>query len=539
MTTGPIDNFILNGPFEEPSRHWRFDAEGITDEVVEGRRPSAYFMPIPASKRKKAAQQEIVFQEWSEDRIEETRFVNELRDEVTRWRETGWHGATHTSKALLRHWTDPGRARRLYFAQLEAVETAIWLAEVAPDTGKGRYFLNELTRFGEDANPGLFRVAHKMATGTGKTVVAGMLIAWQTLNKAANPTSKKHSDAFLLVGPGLTIKDRLRVLMPSDPGNYYTAFDLVPAELRPQLGRAKVVVTNFQSFRRKEKVKVAKATKDLLRQDGDRFTLATLGRPLRSDDPDSMRAVVLMIGDPRYQSVWSRLPESVTTGEAQAEAVHGVSLWGLLDRDSDYAATFNEAMSRLTALDWPTVAAAYDFTPFRRIVDVGGGHGQLLASMLAVAPGAEGVLLEQESLLPGAKERLGEAGVLARCRLEGGSFFDRVPKDGNLYVVRRVLHDFDDDRALALLGTLRRDMPDDARLLLLESVVPPGRRPRLRQDPRPRHAALRGWPRAHRARVRGPAGPRRVRADTRGADHLADLARRGQAGAGVGVRPHM
>ena len=283
----------------------------------------------------------------------------------------------------------------------------------------------------------------------------------------------------------------------------------------------------------------AAAGSGLLRQDGDRFTLATLGRPLRSDDPDSMRAVVLMIGDPRYQSVWSRLPESVTTGEAQAEAVHGVSLWGLLDRDSDYAATFNEAMSRLTALDWPTVAAAYDFTPFRRIVDVGGGHGQLLASMLAVAPGAEGVLLEQESLLPGAKERLGEAGVLARCRLEGGSFFDRVPKDGNLYVLRRVLHDFDDDRALALLGTLRRDMPDDARLLLLESVVPPGRRPRLRQDPRPRHAALRGWPRAHRARVRGPAGPRRVRADTRGADHLADLARRGQAGAGVGVRPHM
>ena len=269
MTTGTIDNFILNGPFEEPSRHWRFDAEGITDEVVEGRRPSAYFMPIPASKRKKAAQQEIVFQEWSEDRIEETRFVNELRDEVTRWRETGWHGATHTSKALLRHWTDPGRARRLYFAQVEAVETAIWLAEVAPDTGKGRYFLNELTRFGEDANPGLFRVAHKMATGTGKTVVAGMLIAWQALNKAADPKSKKHSDAFMLVGPGLTIKDRLRVLMPSDPGNYYTAFDLVPAELRSQLGRVKVVVTNFQAFKRKEKVKVAKATKDLLRQDSD------------------------------------------------------------------------------------------------------------------------------------------------------------------------------------------------------------------------------------------------------------------------------
>jgi hypothetical protein len=172
--------------------------------------------------------------------------------------------------------------------------------------------------------------------------------------------------------------------------------------------------------------------------------------------------------------VWSRLPESVTTGEAQAEAVHGVSMWGLLERDPDYAATFNEAMSRLTALDWPTVAAAYDFTPFRRIVDVGGGHGQLLASMLDVAPGAEGVLLEQESLLPDAEERLRQAGVLARCRLEAGSFFEQVPGDGDLYVLRRVLHDFDDERALAILGTIRRDMPAGATLLLLESVVPPG-----------------------------------------------------------------
>ena len=272
MSAGPvIDNFILNGPFEDPARHWRFDTQGITDEVVEGRRPSSYFMPIPASRRKKAAQQEIVFEEWSQDRIEETRFVNDLRGEVGRWRSAGWPGATNTSKALLRHWTDPERGRRLYFAQVEAVETAIWLAEVAPDDGKGRYFLNELARFGTDANPGLFRVAHKMATGTGKTVVAGMLIAWQALNKAANPQSRKHSDAFLLVGPGLTIKERLRVLLPTDPNNYYTAFDLVPAEMRGQLGRAKVVITNFQAFRCKEKVKVAKATKDLLRQgdDGD------------------------------------------------------------------------------------------------------------------------------------------------------------------------------------------------------------------------------------------------------------------------------
>lgn len=218
----------------------------------------------------------------------------------------------------------------------------------------------------------------------------------------------------------------------------------------------------------------AAAGHGLLRQDDDRFALTSLGRPLTSDAPDSMRAVVLMIGDPRYQSVWGRLPEAVATGSAQAEAVHGVSMWELLERDQDYAATFNEAMSRLTALDWPTVEAAYDFTPFRRIVDVGGGHGRLLASMLGAAPGAEGVLLELDALLPAAEELLREAGLLSRCRLEGGSFFDRVPDDGDLYVMRRVVHDLDDEQALALLTTVRRDMPAGARLLLMESVVPPG-----------------------------------------------------------------
>lgn len=221
----------------------------------------------------------------------------------------------------------------------------------------------------------------------------------------------------------------------------------------------------------------AAAGHGLLHQDGDRFALTSLGRPLATDAPDSMRAVVLMIGDPRYQSVWTRLPEAVTTGSAQAEAVHGVSMWELLDRDPDYAAIFHEAMSRLTALDWPTVEAAYDFTPFRRIVDVGGGHGRLLASMLGAAPAAEGVLLEQDSLLPAAEELLREAGVLSRCRLEGGSFFDRVPGDGDLYVVRRVVHDLDDEQALALLATVRRDMPAGATLLLMESVVPPGSGP--------------------------------------------------------------
>jgi SAM-dependent methyltransferase len=222
----------------------------------------------------------------------------------------------------------------------------------------------------------------------------------------------------------------------------------------------------------------ASAARGLLHEDDDgRFSLTALGETLRSDSPDSMRSVVLMIGDPRYQSVWGRLPEAVTTGTPQAEAVHGVSMWELLDRDPDYAESFNDAMSRLSALDWPTVAAAYDFTPFSTIVDVGGGHGQLLALMLGAAPAAKGVLLEQESLVAGAERLLGDAGVLARCRLEIGSFFDTAPDDGDLYVLRRVVHDLDDDRAVALLTNLRSHMPSGATLLLMESIVPPGNEP--------------------------------------------------------------
>jgi hypothetical protein len=222
----------------------------------------------------------------------------------------------------------------------------------------------------------------------------------------------------------------------------------------------------------------AAAALRLLREDaGGRFALTPLGATLRADRDDSMRPVVLMIGDPAYQVVWGRLWESVTTGAPSAEAALGVPMWEYLDRDPQFAAAFNDAMTRLSALDWPTVEAAYDFTPFSTIVDVGGGHGQLLARMLGAAPAATGVLLERESVIAGAEAHLRDAGVLERCRLEAGSIFETAPDDGDLYVLRRVLHDFDDDRATAILTTLRRHMPDGATLLLMESVVPPGNDP--------------------------------------------------------------
>ena len=262
-----IENPILNSPYEAPTRFWKFDDDGITDQVVAGRRPSAYFMPIPAAKRRQAAQAQLEFVEWTKDRIEESRFVNEVRLAVDRWRMAGWPGATATTRILLEHWNDPERERRLFFCQIEAVETAIWLVEIAEKAGPGRYFLNELQRYNEDANPGLFRVAHKMATGTGKTVVMSMIIAWQTLNKAANPHDGRFSDAFLVVAPGITIRDRLRVLFLSDSENYYRGLDVVPSHLRDQLGQARIVVTNFHGFLHREKVSMPKATRELLGAD--------------------------------------------------------------------------------------------------------------------------------------------------------------------------------------------------------------------------------------------------------------------------------
>lgn len=144
------------------------------------------------------------------------------------------------------------------------METLIFLAEAAGKEQQGAYFTNELRRFSEDANPGLFRMATKMATGTGTTVVMAMIIAWQTLNKAANPQDGRFGDSFLMVCPGITIRDRLRVLLPADPNDYFRERDLVPPELKDRLGRARVVIVNFHQLRPKVKLRASKVSKAVL-----------------------------------------------------------------------------------------------------------------------------------------------------------------------------------------------------------------------------------------------------------------------------------
>ncbi len=263
--TTVIENPVINSPFYEPTCHFKFDETGITNEIAEGRRLSSYFIPIAQAQRKTA--QLSLLDEWTSERIEENRFINEVRTEVATWRAMGRPGITKITKRLLEYWENPERERKLFFAQREVLETIVYLTESATKASR-QYFLNQLHFAQGDCNPELFRIAFKMATGSGKTVVMAMLIAWHSLNKVANTQDSRFSDAFLLVAPGITIRDRLRVLLPSDDENYYQKMDLVPVEYFSDLGKAKIVITNFHSFKLKEKISAGKLTKSIL-QTGD------------------------------------------------------------------------------------------------------------------------------------------------------------------------------------------------------------------------------------------------------------------------------
>lgn len=319
-----IDNPVLNSPFDEPKRHFRFTDDGITDEIVDQRRISSYFVPIPSPKKK--GKQLQFDTEWVGDRIKENEFINKIRAKVSRWREADYFGPaiTKVTRQLLDYWKHPDRERRLFFCQIEALETAIYITEVASKHGDA-WIDNAIKEANDNANPLLQRVAFKMATGSGKTVVMAMLIAWHTLNKIVNPQDSRFSDVFLIVTPGITIRDRLRVLLPNDPQNYYKVLDIVPPERRPELEQAKIIITNFHGFLAREKVQASKLTKSILKngKNNGAFT----------ETPDEMvRRVCRELGSKRniiiindeahhcYRSKPDGLPEEKLRGEERKEA---------------------------------------------------------------------------------------------------------------------------------------------------------------------------------------------------------------------------
>ncbi|KAF0247038.1 MAG: type III restriction enzyme res [Planctomycetota bacterium] len=298
-----FDHPILNSPYECPRRHWELDAEGQpTQQLIESRRRADFITPIPKPKKQRgqAVQPEMVFDEGKglstkEKQYDATSMINQVRGRVELWRSlpnpNDWHVTPETAR-LLQHWRHHKFSGiRPFFCQVEAVETAIWLTEVAPHIGKtGEAIVEHLANSNHEANPELSRLALKLATGAGKTTVMAMLIAWQTINAVRRPSGKKFTRGFLVVAPGLTIKDRLRVLQPNDPDSYYRSRELVPTDMLDDVNRAKIVITNRHSFKLRERVDLSKGGRLLLQgRTGDELnTLETEGQMIQRVMPDLM-----------------------------------------------------------------------------------------------------------------------------------------------------------------------------------------------------------------------------------------------------------
>ncbi len=267
--TQAVPEPILNKPYEAPTRHWIY--RGGVPEPANGRRPASYYY---TTKKLAAGQQDLL----AEEQADPLELVNRIREDVRRWRQRQYRGASPVTRDLLAWWTRPDRPRRMFFCQIEAVETLIYLLEMALP---GRLGATGFQKFevdaalfttllsgakppfaaADDANcprlidptgrPGelaLRRLGCKMATGSGKTAVMAMIITWAFLNRARNPSSIEFPNAVLVCAPNLTVKERLQVLYSSHPWNSYEYFDLVPGKYRDKLGAGKVLITNWHAF---------------------------------------------------------------------------------------------------------------------------------------------------------------------------------------------------------------------------------------------------------------------------------------------------
>ncbi|KQU67585.1 BPTD_3080 family restriction endonuclease [Phycicoccus sp. Root101] len=334
-----IDNPILNSPYEQPDRYYEIDSQGPTGEVREGRRPSESFIPIAVSRKGQKGKGDSVQGSFDFDatgeRREKNSLINDVRRDVAKWRRGGeYAGVTPITRKLLQYWADPERENRVIFAQREAAETAIFLTEVAGRTHGYADWRQRLEPQNDVHNAGLPRAALKMATGSGKTVVMAMLIAWQTLNKVQSPRDARFTNRFLIVAPGITIRDRLRVLLPEDSENYYDLRDLIPADLKGGLEHARIVITNYHAFQLKDakEIKgVAKNTRLLLKGDkkGDPFKetpQAMVSRVLRDLGTDKQQIIVF--NDEAHHCYMDRpLPAGEKAAKEQEAANDEARVW--------------------------------------------------------------------------------------------------------------------------------------------------------------------------------------------------------------------
>jgi type III restriction enzyme len=286
---GP-QSLIINSAFDEPAQHWAENTDR-TLRIEPGRRPAGY---------------EIIDTRENTRRTVALPLVDDVRERVKAWRAAGYPGATEITRDLLRHWWDvDGNSRRpyrFYFCQLEAAETLMWHVEAAPEFRQG-------VNVPGDGGP-FERLCNKMATGTGKTTVMAMVVTWQVLNALTYPKRNKHfSRAVLVVAPGLTVKDRLRVLYPGDVANYYDEFDLCPSEtLRQRLNQMEVLIENWHTLmplKTPERSVVKKGA-----ESDEAYTRRVLGKLAQHKD-------LIVINDEAHHA-W-RAPADVKVSRKEAE----------------------------------------------------------------------------------------------------------------------------------------------------------------------------------------------------------------------------
>jgi len=338
---------ILNSPYEYPARQWELDKAGQpTGKTLDYRRACSHITPIPKARRQKTTQQlELVFEDdlgisTAKQQYDPMPIINELRHRVDMWRAlpnpTTWRVTPETAR-LLQHWRHhPFSDIRPFFCQIEAVETAIWLTEVAPTMGKDAGMFTEHLKNANDAsNPGLERIALKLATGAGKTTVMAMLIAWQTINAVRRPNSPRFTRGFLVITPGITIKDRLRVLMPNDPESYFTSRELIPSDMLDDIRRARIVITNYHAFKRRERTEISSGGRALLkgRTGPEPVTVETEGQMVQRVLPELMNMKHIMVINDEGHHCYRRKPGESDEGELKGD-----------DRDEAVA---NEKAARL------------------------------------------------------------------------------------------------------------------------------------------------------------------------------------------------
>lgn len=344
---------ILNSPYACPDRHWELAEDGQpTQKILAFRRPADFITPIPKPKRRGQKQGSLLEDAQAADLSSEGQeyhkaLINEIRHHMAEWRllpPAQWRVTPETAR-LLSHWRNYSFSGiRPFFCQVEAVETAIWLTEVAPGQSKFKKYLEHLEAANADANPGLMRLALKLATGAGKTTVMAMLMAWQTLNAVRNPLKKNFTKGFLIVAPGITIKDRLRVLKPNDPDAYYASRELIPQDMLQDMQQARVVITNFHAFRLREKTDVSKGTRSAI--EGWRgetlLTQETEGEMLQRVMPELMGLKRIVVFNDEAHHCYRERPGAQEEFEAELQAMNSAER-----KDARAEATENSEAARV------------------------------------------------------------------------------------------------------------------------------------------------------------------------------------------------